>query len=115
MVNLDTWNPDAKLLIMDDFDAWEFVPSPKVYLTQAGEATVTDKYRRKKDICVNMPAIFICNDMPMTKTGVPLCDDKYWKENGCFVRVEDKLYKKHENEPVVIFQDDDADADDQLL
>jgi len=92
MVNLDTWNPESKLLIFDDFDEWKFVPHPKGYLTQAGECTVTDKYKRKRNINVNMPAIFLCNEMPMTEKGVPLCDIKYWADNGYFVRVYDKMY-----------------------
>lgn len=91
MVNLDEWNPEGKLVIFDDFEKWEFMPNPKGYLTQAGQCTVTDKYRKKRTINVNMPAIFICNNMPMIG-GTPLDMDDYWKENGCFVRVLDKLY-----------------------
>lgn len=91
MVNLDEWNPDGKVVIFDDFDKWEFMPNPKGYLTQAGQCTVTDKYRKKRTICVNMPAIFLCNDMPMIG-GMPLDMDNYWKDNGCFVRIYDKLY-----------------------
>jgi len=91
MVNLDEWNPNAKLIIFDDFDKWEFVPCPKGYLTQAGQCTVTDKYRKKRTIIVNMPAIYLCNDMPFMG-GVPLCDIDYWKSNGKFVRVYDRFY-----------------------
>ncbi|QDJ95259.1 replication-associated protein [Capybara virus 26_cap1_2125] len=91
MVNLDNWNPEAKLLIFDDFDKWEFVPNPKGYLTQAGECVVTDKYKKKRTIVVNMPAMFLANEMPFIG-GVPLCDVKYWKDNGEFVRVYDKFY-----------------------
>lgn len=92
MVNLDEWNPDAKLIIFDDFEKWEFMPNPKGYLTQAGQCTVTDKYRKKRTINVNMPAIFLSNNMPMIGT-MPLCDDDYWKDNGFFCRVYDKMYK----------------------
>lgn len=91
MVNLDEWNPEGKLLIFDDFEKWEFVPNPKGYLTQAGQCTVTDKYRKKRTIIVNMPAIFLCNEMPFIG-GVPLCDHDYWKVCGLFVRIEDKMY-----------------------
>lgn len=91
MVNLDEWNPDGKLLIFDDFDDWSYVPCPKGYLTQAGQCVVTDKYRKKRTIIVNMPAIFLCNRMPFNH-GVPLMDDEYWKDNGVFVRVEEKMY-----------------------
>lgn len=91
MVNLDTWNPDAQLIIFDDVD-WKWMPNPKGYLTQAGECTVTDKYKKKKTINVHMPAIYLCNDMPLNDQGVPLCDDTYWKDNGMFIRVYDKMY-----------------------
>lgn len=94
MVNLDEWNPEAKLVIFDDFD-WEFLPNPKGYLTQAGQCTVTDKYRKKKTIVVNMPAIFLCNEMPKTKAGVALCQDNYWEANGSFVYVYDKMYENY--------------------
>ncbi len=91
MVNLDKWNPDAKLLICDDID-WEYMPCAKSYLTAGGEAEVTDKYRKKKTINVNMPAMFLCNDMPKRKDGVALCQDDYWNANGVFEYVYDKLY-----------------------
>lgn len=92
MVNLDEWNPDAKLLIMDDFDEWKWVPNPKGYLTQAGECTVTDKYKKKRKVIVNMPAIYLTNDAPIHASGMLLSEDPYWKENGTFVRVYDKMY-----------------------
>lgn len=91
MVNLDFWNPEARLIIFDDFD-WEFLPNPKGYLTQAGECTVTDKYRHKKTIVVNMPAIVLCNEMPKTKAGVCLSQDNYWEANGVFVYVNERMY-----------------------
>lgn len=87
---MDEWNPDGKLVIFDDFD-WMYLPNPKGYLTQAGQCTVTDKYRKKKTIVVTMPAIYLCNEMPFIG-GVPLMDVDYWKENGVFVRIYDKLY-----------------------
>lgn len=91
LVNLDEWNPEGKLLIFDDFE-WEWLPNPKGYLTQAGQCTVTDKYRKKRTIVVNMPAIFLCNEMPKTKGGVALCQDTYWEANGLFVYINEKMY-----------------------
>lgn len=91
MCNLDEWNPDGKVVIFDDFD-WKYLPNPKGYLTQAGQCTVTDKYRKKRTIVVNMPAIFLCNEMPKTEGGVALCQDTYWSKNGSFVYVYDKMY-----------------------
>lgn len=92
MVNLESWNPESKLLILDDFDDFNFVPNPKGYLTQAGECTVTDKYKKKRTIIVNMPAIYLCNEVPLNKKNVPLTQDNYWSENGSFVYVFERMY-----------------------
>jgi len=91
MVNLDTWNPSAKFLIFDDID-WKYLPGPKNYLTQSGDCTVTDKYRKKVDICVDKPAILICNEMPVTEKGQRLSEDDYWKKNMKFVQINSRLY-----------------------
>lgn len=91
MTNLDSWNPNAKLLIFDDFD-WKYLPSPKNFLTQSGDCTVTDKYRKKHDICVNMPAILVCNEMPTNDRGLSLSLDDYWSKNMKFVQINSKLY-----------------------
>lgn len=86
----ECWNPLSKLLIFDDFD-WDYLQQPKVVLTQAGEGTLTDKYTRKMKVIVNMPAIFIANDMPHSK-GIDIGGDPYWQANGVFVHVDQKLY-----------------------
>ena len=90
LINIEKWNPASKLLIFDNFD-WKYMPAPKVYLTQAGQATVTDKYHKKTNVIVNMPAIFICNEMPL-ENGVPLDCMKYWQENMVFITVQNKFY-----------------------
>lgn len=87
MISLDTWNPNAKLLIFDDFE-WKFMPQPKSFLTQAGEAIVTDKYRKKKTIIVNMPAIYICNEMPQWTEE----EKDYFLQNCYPVTIKEKLY-----------------------
>lgn len=91
LINIDDWDPNAKLIIFDDFD-WQYLPQPKIMLTQAGDGTVTDRYRHKTNICVNMPAILLCNDMPELKNGTPLRQDDYWSENMTFVTIYNKLY-----------------------
>lgn len=85
--NLDDWNPNAKLLICDDID-WKYMPAPKNYLTQSGHCTVTDKYRRKININVNMPAIFICNNPPDCSP-----EQDYWNKNFHKVEIQDVMYK----------------------
>jgi len=84
------WNPEAKLIIFDDFE-WDYLQQPKAVLTQAGEATLTDKYCKKLTVNVNMPAIYITNDPPH-KHGSNIIQDPYWQENGHFVDVFTKLY-----------------------
>lgn len=91
LINIDDWNPEAKLIIFDDFD-WQFLPQPKILLTQAGDGTITDRYRHKTNIHVSMPAILLCNNMPCLKDGLPLNMDDYWKENMVFVTIYNKLY-----------------------
>lgn len=87
MVNIDDFNPASKLLIFDDFD-WEYMPNPKGWLTQAGECTISDKYRHKMTINVNMPAIYICNDHPQ----MTLSDAKYWASNSVVITINKPLY-----------------------
>lgn len=87
LLNLDEFNPDSKLLIFDDFD-WKFFNHPKNWLTQAGQCTVTDKYRHKKTIMVTMPAIWICNDLPEWTPN----ESKYWTANAEFVQIKSKLF-----------------------
>lgn len=87
MVNLDEFNPDSKLLIFDDFD-WKFMPNPKGWLTQAGQCTVTDKYRHKKTITISMPAIFIANDLPEWS----LSENTYWRANSKIINIFAALY-----------------------
>lgn len=87
MVNLDEFNPDGKLLIFDDFD-WKYMPNPKAWLTQAGQCTVTDKYRHKKTIIVHMPAIYIANELPEWTPS----ENIYWRDNGYIINVVSRLY-----------------------
>lgn len=86
MFNLDLWNPLAKLIIFDDVD-WDYIPAKKVLLTDMGEGTVTDKYRKKQQVHVNMPAIVLCNEVPDFKN-----ESAYWQENSVIVHLDYPLY-----------------------
>ena len=84
--NLDKWRDDAELLILDDIP-WDSIPQKKSLLTQMGESDITDKYRSKRVIHVNMPAIILLNECPDFK------DEKdYWCENSTTVILNNKLY-----------------------
>lgn len=86
MFNLEKWNPNAKIIILDDIE-WEFIPQKKTLLTQMGEGTMTDKYKHKTTIYVDMPAIVLCNTLPDFGK-----ESAYWVENSMIVEITDKLY-----------------------
>lgn len=101
MTNFSNWNPNAKLIIYDDWSDFNYFQNPKGLLTQAGECTITDKYVRKLTVNFNMPAIYLNNDMPKDKYGIPLNEIEYWnnvnfpnRSNGIFVSLGDydRLY-----------------------
>lgn len=94
MVKLST---PAKLLILDDCKplSMKSFPYRKQLLTAMGEATVTDKYRKKMDIIINYPCIVLAN----TAKEVPWCTDSeheeynYWKVNSVYIDIENnKLF-----------------------
>lgn len=87
MVNLDEFNPASGVVIFDDFE-WKYMPSPKCWLTQAGQCTVTDKYRHKRTILVTMPAIYIANELPDWTAN----ERSYWSVNSKIVNVVASLY-----------------------
>lgn len=87
MVNLDEYNPDAKLLIFDDID-WRYMPSPKSWLTQPGVSVFTEKGRSKRTLNIDKPAIFISNELPLWTE----IEQTYWLNNAQFVNISNKLY-----------------------
>lgn len=88
MVNLKNFNPASTVLIFDDFD-WKYLPSPKNWLTQAGDAEFTDKWVRKKTLRISMPAIYICNELPDWTPP----EKRYWEANSIIVEVTKPMYK----------------------
>lgn len=61
MVDLATFNPEARYVIFDDFD-WEYMPNKKSWFGAQREFTVTDKYRKKMTIRWGKPLIYLTND-----------------------------------------------------
>ncbi len=76
--NLDTWDPSAKYLIIDDID-WKFLPNKKCWLTAMGDMTVTDRYRPKRDICNYKPCIYLTNNDPRDQFEPG--ESEYWEAN----------------------------------
>ena len=52
-----------------------------------GESDITDKYRSKRVIHVNMPAIVLLNECPDFKD-----ESDYWNENSTTIILNNKLY-----------------------
>nr|QTE03573.1 MAG: replication-associated protein [Tarsiger cyanurus CRESS-DNA-virus sp.] len=89
--NVTKWDSAAKYLIFDDIE-WQFIPQKKSLLTCMGAATVTDKYKGKKDIMVDKPAIVLCNEFDIDS--IP--ESAYWRKNLCIVNVTEPLFQSRQ-------------------
>ena len=87
MTNVTRWNTAAKYLIFDDIE-WNFIPHKKSLLTCMGAATVTDKYKGKKDIIVDKPAIVLLNQFDIDSIDEP----SYWRANLTVVHITEPLF-----------------------
>jgi len=85
--NVTNWDVEAKFLIFDDIE-WKFIPQKKALLTCMGDATVTDKYKGKKDIKVDKNAIVLCNEFDLE--GIE--ESEYWRANCSIVRISEPLF-----------------------
>lgn len=88
MTNLSEWDQSAEYIVLDDID-FKFIAGPKVWLTCNGQATVTDRYCKKKTVIFNKPVIYLTN-------GEDLKDWEhldYWQANCVFVTVKHKLWE----------------------
>lgn len=88
--NLDTWNEEAKYLIIDDID-WKFLSNKKCWLTAMGENTVTDRYRPKRDIVNYKPCIYLCNPDQDPRNFFENGEGEYWDANITFVTLSRSL------------------------
>jgi len=91
MSNLDVWNAEAKYLIIDDIK-WEYVPQKKCLFGAQREFTLTDKYRKKRQIKWGKPCIYLYNpeEDPMLELHG---DERTWyTENVTTIRINNKLY-----------------------
>ncbi|AJC52525.1 replication-associated protein [Bromus-associated circular DNA virus 2] len=87
MTNVTHWDSAAKYLIFDDIE-WKFIPQKKSLLTCMGSATVTDKYKGKRDIIVDKPAIVLCNEFDIDS----IEESAYWARNLQVVHVSEPLF-----------------------
>jgi len=87
MTNITKWDAKASHLVFDDIE-WNFIPQKKSMLTCMGAATVTDKYKGKKDIIVDKPAIVLLNEFNIDS----IEESAYWKKNLTIVKVDEPLF-----------------------
>jgi len=85
--NVTKWDVKASYLVFDDIE-WKFIPQKKSLLTCMGAATVTDKYKGKKDIIVDKIAIVLLNEFDIDS----IEESGYWKKNLCVVQVSEPLF-----------------------
>lgn len=91
MTNVTRWDEAAKFLVFDDIE-WQFIPQKKSLLTCMGNATVTDKYKGKKDILVDKPAIVLLNEFDLAS--IP--EAEYWDKNLFVVTVSEPLFQTNQ-------------------
>lgn len=89
LFNIDLWNPQAKYIIFDDMEI-DYIPALKAFWGAQQEFTLTDKYRKKRNIQFGKPMIFLCNeDFDPRKSKLW----SLWHSNNCtFVEVENNFY-----------------------
>lgn len=85
--NITEWDDQSKYLIFDDID-WKFIPQKKSMLTCMGDATVTDKYKAKKNIKIDKIAIVLLNEFDIDS----IEESNYWKKNLFVVYIDQPLF-----------------------
>lgn len=78
MFNMDLWNDDAKYAIFDDYEDWKKFYNYKCWLGAQLEFSITDKYKRKKNIKWGKPSIVLSNIDPDFS-------DQQWIKKNCVV------------------------------
>lgn len=78
MLNLDSWDDDAKYIILDDFncDIGKYLPMWKSFFGAQREFTLTDKYRKKRTVRFGKPLLWLCNCLPQLSER----NDQLWLE-----------------------------------
>lgn len=87
---LDGWDPLAKYMVFDDIP-WKFIPNKKELLTNMDqEVWLTDRYRAKKSVRTNMPAVICWNKNYLIQDTEE--DQEYWEANTLTIYVDERLY-----------------------
>jgi len=88
LFNLDEWKDDVRYIVLDDIDI-DFFPQYKSFFGAQKQFTLTDKYRKKKQVKWGKPCIWTNNNDPRDGKLV----DRNWMDlNIVFIRITNKLY-----------------------
>jgi len=79
MFNLELWDDKCKYAVFDDFEDWSKWYAYKQFLGAQHEFTVTDKYRRKRQVKWGRPCIVLSNEVPPFR-------DMNWIKGNCFIK-----------------------------
>lgn len=86
--NADNLSDEAQYAVYDDF-SWDVLSRQyKSILGCMKDITVTDKYRSKKNLKYNMPAIVITNEKP----SFTIEENNWLEKNVLFVNILNKIY-----------------------
>lgn len=70
-------------IIFDDVN-WDYIKYQKSVLLGMGDTTITEKYTKKMAVKVDVPSIFLCNDLPDF--------DAYWNDQTIVIRLTAPLF-----------------------
>lgn len=91
MANLDVWDSKATYLIIDDIK-WEFIPQKKSLFGGQLEFTLTDKYRKKRQIRWGKPCIYLFNPEDSPLPGLHGDELEWYMSNITYVYITNKIY-----------------------
>ena len=92
LLNLDDWDEDAELIILDDFspEFVKYLPAWKCFFGGQKEFTLTDKYRGKKTVRWGKPMIWLANEDFRSHLNAEQLD--FIEKNCYFCKITQKMY-----------------------
>lgn len=92
LFNLDEWDDEARLVILDDIDI-KFFPSWRGFLGCQRDITVTDKYRKKRRLRNGIACIWLCNEELDPRRALPGVAERRWFDLNCeFILLNGSLF-----------------------
>lgn len=92
LLNLDDWDENADLIILDDFspEFTKYLPAWKCFFGGQKEFTLTDKYRGKKTVHWGKPMIWLANEDFRSHLNAEQLD--FIEKNCYFCKIVQKMY-----------------------